>query len=137
MQKQKPVEVATLKIDDYLLVKVNGRFSFDEAKRVFTTALQSLIQFGVKKLFIDVSSVIGPITTVERFEVGKFAAEKTQEFYSKGLPPIKIAYYGHSPFVDTERFGEIVGSNRGLNLRVTTDINEAYQFLGIKEPVVV
>jgi hypothetical protein len=50
-------------------------------------------------------------------------------FKGLGLSKIAIAFYGIEPIIDPDRFGEIVARNRGLNVIVTTETEEATQFL--------
>jgi hypothetical protein len=50
----------------------------------------------------------------------------------KGLLGLTASFYGIEPIIDPERFGELVARNLGLNLKVTTDKKEAFQFLGVE-----
>jgi hypothetical protein len=42
-----------------------------------------------------------------------------------------VAYVGDEPLIDPARFGETVAVNRGALIKVTTDLNEAFAWLGV------
>jgi hypothetical protein len=99
---------------------------------MYIDALESLLDNNFSKLFFNAYKVKGKVTTIDRYYFGEFAALESLKYMGKGLKRIAVSVYGIEPIIDPERFGEIVARNRGLNLKVTTDKNEALQFLGVK-----
>ena len=132
MQKKTPLKYSFLVKDSYLSVTVSGHFSLSDVKIMYTDALESLLDNKFSKLFFNAYKVKGKVTTIDRYYFGEFAAFESLEYMRKGLLKIAVSVYGREPIIDPERFGEIVARNRGLNLKVTTNKNEALQFLGVK-----
>jgi hypothetical protein len=116
--------------DNYLSVNVSGYFSLSDSKKMLTEALEVLVSKKHFKLFFNVYKVKGKITTMDRYDLGEYAAIEAINFLLNGLPKLSVTFYGKEPIIDPERFGELVAKNRGLNIKVTTDKKEALQFLG-------
>jgi hypothetical protein len=129
MLERTPLTFLAVKKDDYLNVTVSGFYSLSEVKKLFTQLLEKVVSKKLTKLFVDVCQVHGKITMLERFYFGEFAALEAIRFKGLGLSKIAIAFYGIEPIIDPDRFGEIVARNRGLNVIVTTETEEATQFL--------
>lgn len=132
MQKKTPLKYSLVVKDSYLSVTVSGHFSLSDVKIMYADALESLLDKKFSKLFFNAYKVKGKVTTLDRYYFGEFAALESLKYMGKGLKRIAVSVYGIEPIIDPERFGEIVARNRGLNLKVTTDKNEALQFLGVK-----
>lgn len=131
MQKRTPFKYSFEVNDGYLSVTVSGHFSLPDAMKMYTESLEILVDKKLVKLFFNVLKVKGKVKTMDRFYLGEFAALESIKFMGKGLLRIAVAFYGKEPIIDHKRFGELVARNRGLNLKVTTDKNEAFQFLGV------
>jgi len=132
VQKNTPLKYSLVVKESYLSVTVSGHFSLAEVKIMYIDALESLLENDLSKLFFNAYKVKGKVTTIDRYYFGEFAALESLKYMGKGLKRIAVSVYGIEPIIDPERFGEIVARNRGLNLKVTTDKNEALQFLGVK-----
>jgi len=133
VQKKSPLKYSFKVKDNYLSVTVSGHFSLSEVKRMYTDALEALLENDLSKLFLDAYKVKGEITTIQRYYFGEFTAYESLKYLEKGLKRITVSVCGNEPIIDPRRFGEIVARNRGLNLKVTTDKNESLKFLGIRE----
>jgi hypothetical protein len=129
MIERTPLNYVAAKKSDYLNVNVSGFYSLSEVKKLYTEVLEIVVDKKLSKLFVDVCHVQGKITMLERFYFGEFAALEAIRFKGLGLNKIAIAFYGIEPIIDPGRFGEIVARNRGLNLKVSTEFEEAIQFL--------
>ena len=78
------------------------------------------------KILVDLRKVTGDRTTMQRFELGVLAADKYHEIQSKlNLPNCFFAAVGNEPIVDPNRFAETVAVNRGLNIKVFTEMDKA------------
>ena len=92
-----------------------------------------LVEKNISKILFDAYKVKGKITTMDRYDLAEYAAIEAINFILKGLSKLSVAFYGVEPIIDPERFGELVAKNRGLNVKVTTDKNEALQFLELND----
>jgi len=82
------------------------------------------------KILVDLGKVTGDRTTTQRFELGVLAADKYHEIQSKlNLPNCSFAAVGNEPVVDPNRFTETVAVNRGLNVKVFTEMDKAIRWL--------
>ena len=131
MKKITPLKYLFEIKDNYLSVSVSGHFSLADSMKMYTEALGILVDKNLSKLFFDVRKVKGKVTTMDRYYLGEFAALESIKYIEKGLHFYAVTFYGIEPIIDSERFGELVAKNRGLNLKVTSHKNEALQFLGI------
>jgi len=132
MQKRIPLKYSFVVKDSYLSVTVSEHFFLSDAKKMFTDALEILVDKKLSKLFFDVYEVKGTVTTMDRYYFGEFAALESLKHLGKGLKRITVSFYGIEPIIDPNRFAELVARNLGLNIKVTTDKNEAFQFLGVE-----
>lgn len=118
----------------HLYAAVGGVFKLHEAKEISLQILESCIQHGFTKILIDVCSVEGPISTVERYNYAVFMSTQIHKLTATGKAKnIYLAYVGNS-IIDPARFGQLVAANRGIIMKATTDFEEAYQWLGIESP---
>lgn len=131
MRKKSPLKYSIKVKDNYLSVTVSGHFALSEAKIMYTSALDHLLENNLSKLFFDAFKVKGEVTTIDRYYFGEFAAYESLKYMGKGLKKIAVSICGEEPIIDPHRFGEIVARNRGLNIKVTTDKKESLQFLGV------
>jgi hypothetical protein len=110
--------------DGYLLAVVTGEYNLAEAKDHFMQILAACRERNVFKIVVDVREVVvpGSMTTMSRFEFAAFLARNAGG-------TLHIAYVGSKAHVDPTRFGETVARNRGLNLKITTDMADAIAWL--------
>jgi len=75
-----------------------------------------------RAILIDVRELTGTRPDgMELYDLGVLA--------SRDIIGVPVAFVGSESFVDPRRFGEAVARNRGLNLRVFTDMTEALLWL--------
>jgi hypothetical protein len=111
----------------YLLVTVEGWYTLSNAIAIFKTAIDHALLYEKKSLLIDVNKIAGTIPLTDRF---KFSESITGYFIQYALGKIhRLAVVGQEPIVDPDRFGETVARNRGLNVYVFTDLQQALQWL--------
>ena len=78
-----------------------------------------------RAILIDVRELTGPRPDgMELYDLGVLA--------SRDIIGVPVAFVGSESFIDPRRFGESVARNRGLNLRVFTDLDEAEAWLRAK-----
>ena len=106
-----------------------GPFDLPLAQHQFIELLDEAVRSGASKVLIDGRQITGNPTVFERFLYGTFAACATLEVLHTHNLKLKFAYVIHEPLRDSERFGENVATNRGMEVRTFEDMNEAVQWL--------
>lgn len=108
--------------DHYIAVLHEGAFSGRElfaARREFSELAKSS---GVRRVLADVARVIGNISTFDTYEFSSSHHEY--------LPAdIKIAVLIKNDQENDARFAEDVATNRGINIKMFTDKNDALRWL--------
>jgi hypothetical protein len=102
------IQLTLVPQDDFLLVTGVGQASAEEVLRVLTTVIDAGTEQGFHKILLDFSAVVGELSVVNLYAVGKAMAEYC---VSKSIHP-KLAVIGKPPTVSG--FGAEVASNRGL-----------------------
>lgn len=128
IRKKLPLKYSFTSKGSYLSINVSGDYSVSDSQKMFTESLEKLMETNLSKVFFNVCKVKGKITTMNRYELAEYAAIEAINFTLKGLSKLAIAFYGVEPIIDPERFGELVARNRGLNIKVLTNKQEALQF---------
>lgn len=94
-------------------------------RRVFAAVAAS----RARRVLVDFRSVAGSITTIRRLLFGLAMADQNYAHLVQGLPAPRFAFLGDEALVDPQPFGETVAVNRGVDIRVSTDPDEAMQYL--------
>ncbi len=109
---------------EWLFVHARGVFDLAWFKQLIQQAIAAA-QASVppaRAMLLDLREITGArMSDMDRYDVGVMAARE-----SVGAP---IALVGSEALVDARRFGEVVARNRGLNVRVFTDMDEATAWL--------
>jgi hypothetical protein len=111
-------EVTVVEDAGVLRIAALGAFALEPTKRLFDRVAADAQRYEAKRVLLDFRGVAGPITTMERFELGVYAAARITA---------KIALVGLPETID--HFGETVAINRGAKGRVFTDESEALSWL--------
>ena len=120
---------------DFLRVTAIGRFTLDEANRIFLEMLEAVARHKVEKVLFDGRKLTGQPTTMERFYYGKFAAESVRSFAERGVSPGTLfAYVLENPVLDPRRFGETAAVNRGMQVKAFDNLEDAFGWLKIAPP---
>ncbi len=77
-------------------------------------------------LLADLGGVTGAFTDLDRLTFGQAVASRWIR--------IPYAVVFHPALVDPRRFGEMVARNRGVNIRVFTEVGEAIAWLDTQAP---
>jgi len=115
----------------YLLALLAGVFTLDEAEAVSLRFLQASAEHHLPNVLVDVRQVLGQPTVAERYAYSEFVAIEVLSLAAGGGPVMRLAYVGYAPLMDPNRFGVMVARNRGVQVTVTEDVNEALQWLGV------
>ncbi len=116
--------------ENRVLAVVEGDFDINSVESLITGILDKCYEIKYEKVFVDVTRVTGIPTIMERFQFAETYAEMQRGYFSKFGYTLRLVVYGLEPLIDPERFGEIVGHNRGaVSIKVTTDLAEAENWL--------
>lgn len=106
-----------------------GSYEFGDALHIIESALETAVAHKLNRILFDCKKLTGTQTMMQRYEL----AEQTAHIYARrsGGGCIFMAVVGNEPFLDPERFGEEVAINRAVPLKVTTDMQEALDWLQV------
>ena len=119
--------ITTTVEEDFVRIVVTGNYSLLKANHLFSHSIENALLHRRAKILIDVTNIAGNIPFFDRFEYATFLARYKREHASTKVS--RIAVVGHEPIVDKNKFGETVAINRGANVRVFTDMDNAYAWL--------
>ncbi len=119
----------------YLYAVLSGTYTLSEAKSLAFRAFDICKEYNLTKILFDARTLHGSPTIMERYEYVTSIVEAVQQKFASNLGAMKFAFVGYTPLIDPHKFGETVATNRGLNVKVTSDLAEACTFLGIEPPV--
>lgn len=113
----------------HILITCAGSYDQTEAEQIFCMAFETAARQKVQRLLFDCRKVTGELSTMDRFDLAEYVSMLVLE--RTDAESVRIAIVGDEPLVDPSRFGETVAVNRGVTGKVTTDLNEAMEWLGI------
>ena len=117
--------------DDFLLISARGNYSLSNANNLLKLAIDNVLSHNKSKILIDIIDITGSIPSFDRFQYSESLCDYIRK-HALGKVN-KIAVVGKEPIVDKERFGEIVAKNRGVNVRVFTDMSQASIWINDKQ----
>ncbi len=113
--------------ENYLLAEVSGEFDYTIDHEFFPELIDSCFAYNRPKLLLDAINLKGFLSTFQRYNIALSVTNTIRKNFDKGI--IQIAVVGTEPLIDPDKFGETVATNRGLILKVTTDMEEALKWL--------
>jgi hypothetical protein len=113
--------------DKYILIKLKGEFSLTEVKNKYKYVIDTAVEYNKSRLLVDIYEVTGTMSFIERFEISAFLALYYIQHAAGKI--YRVAFMGNEPLVDKGRFGETVAKNRGLNVRVFTNKEDAIAWI--------
>lgn len=117
--------------EDHLLAVFSGKFEYQTNRELLLDILMECIKNSKTRVLFDLRLLKGNMTTYERYETATYLANLTRQH--QDTSKLQIAVVGNEPLIDPERFGETVAKNKGLNIKVSNDMNEVVEWLGIKK----
>jgi hypothetical protein len=113
--------------EKYLQVEVSGVFDQAKAKGFIRAILNACQRHELWKIFVDIRKIRGPIPDIARFNLAEFlAAQQTV--------PVRMAVFESAGQVSDDGFFENVAVNRGVMVRVSTDLKEVVKWLEVELP---
>ena len=117
----------------YLLMTCEGYFEPSLIDQFTNQIIEACKKHRPSNFLIDNRQVEGEMSTMDRYNLSMVSAKKyLDEKLTGRIPSCRFAFVGNHPLVDPKRFGETVAVNRGLNVKVFTDIKEALAWLEVK-----
>ena len=119
-----------------LSIDATGEYnSLDEVKQLFLETLEAVAQYQAQNVLFDGRTLKGKPQVLERFLYSEFAAKETMRVVKEhGFVP-RFAYVMHEPLRDPGKFGETVALNRGMNVKVFDNLEDAFEWLGLDPPI--
>lgn len=114
---------------EYLRATLAGEFSLDEAKRTFFDIVEAARRLGIDRIVIDGLAVTGVPQFLERFDYAQFTAELSVLLSIREGFTGRFAYVMRIPLKDPGQFGETVAVNRGMNVKVFDNLEDAVRWL--------
>lgn len=115
--------------ENYLLAVFSGTFELKSNKELMVDILMECINHKLTKLLFDIRGLKGNMSTYERYNLATYFTGLTRQHPETSK--IQIAVVGNTPLIDPNRFGETVAKNHGLNIKVSTEMNEVLEWLGV------
>jgi hypothetical protein len=113
----------------HILFTAKGSYERLETLEHFRKAFDLANKEKSSRLLIDIRNVVGEIPTMDRFEIGVLLSDLVLR--QSDVQTTRIAIVRNDPIIDPHRFTEIVATNRGVQLKVTSELQEALEWLGI------
>ncbi len=105
--------------DSTLYIKTSGRDeSEEEVKQYGIAIIEMAIAHGIERVLCDERELEYALGTVSNYEAAKFIAEVAPKI-------CRVAIVCHPRDAQSGAFWETVAVNRGLKVRVTSDLDQA------------
>jgi len=106
----------------YLLVEFFGEFSAAAGKQCVDSMVAACEQHGRARVLLDCRRMTGNMPITARFEVAEYGASKRDRLR-------RFALLGREDMVLPDNFVENVAVNRGMNMKIFTDFDQAEAWL--------
>ncbi|MFH1032487.1 MAG: hypothetical protein V1767_08015 [Chloroflexota bacterium] len=122
----------------YICIQVSGEFkpkdrdTLDEAKNVILEAFQQMKENQISKLLVDASRASTVLDAFDRYYLmSSLAKEQLNFVVNSQIQPFKTAFVTNQEWSDPQKFEETVAFNRGMDVLITLDVQEALSWLGV------
>jgi hypothetical protein len=126
------IELKTEPQPGYLRITFEGHFEPSLIDEVTSGVVENGVKHQSSKMLLDFRQVDGQMSTMDRYNVASIFAKKYLDQKLAGtIPSCRFAFVGNHPLVDPKKFGETVAINRGINIKVFTEMAEALAWLEV------
>jgi hypothetical protein len=117
----------------YLLMTCEGHYESSLIDEFSSQVMEACKKHQPSDFLIDFRKVEGEMSTMDRYNLASVSSKKyLDEKLTGRILNCRFAFLGNHPLVDPKKFGETVAVNRGLNVKVFTEIKEALAWLEVK-----
>jgi hypothetical protein len=110
------------KKEAYILFDLTGEFNQEAGKKCIDAMVEACSQSQISKALLDCRNMGGEIQILESFMVAKYGVRMIGSIS-------KLALVGREDQMFPDNFVENVAVNRGINLKLFTDIEKAIDWL--------
>ena len=118
---------------EYIEVLASGVFNLEDAIDYMPSVMHACRLKDLSRILIDYRKLEGNIPAIEKI----IFAQETIETYKYHLASrgkeLKFAFAGNAPQVSSHKPGLEIAKREGIHAIVTDDINEAFNWLGVKD----
>jgi hypothetical protein len=115
-----------------LLGRISGPFRFSDLVASTQSIIDQAGAANFETIVVDLTAVHRSPSTLERWDYGQFVAAASLRSQPTGKSGrFRMVFLAHPPLIDPGKFGETVAHNRGADLKVTSSLDEAAQWLGV------
>ena len=115
---------------NFLHARLEGEYQIQEAIGVLGRVFAECAAGDAHGLLLDVLALRGAPTIMDRYKISLVYAEHTHAIaMARDGRRLRIATVGTPPMTDPTHFGEDVAINRGVNLRVFSELDAARAWL--------
>ncbi len=111
--------------ENYLFVEYSEPYQLETFIALMQEVAEICKREKFAKVLVDAHGMGGTISTIERFKLGVTGADTF-----RGVAQVAIIYRRE----ELNWFAETVGINRGANVRVFGELDEALNWLGVSSP---
>lgn len=119
--------------NEYLYALIKGDFEYLSSINTTDVMLEACARHQATKVLIDYRSAVGNMNDNERMHYAQISVQKYQKLLEEGaIKKCRFVWVGKEPLLDPKRLGESVALNMGLMVRVTSNIDDAFVWLGVQ-----
>jgi hypothetical protein len=126
------LEVEIIQHKEYVEAIVSGEYDMQEAVEKFPIVLSSCQIAGLSKVLIDFRKLHGNIYAVQKIMYTHQVIGQVKDCFESRGKDLQFAFVGKAPQVSTYEPGLEIVEREGIQGIVTDDINEAFEWLGVK-----
>ena len=122
-----------------IYIQLRGEFIPDdkrhlaESKRIVLKAFNEAKKNQIFKLLFDARTVSTDLSIINRYQLMMSLATVYINYILKyHIRPLKTAITLNKALIDPQKFDEIVARNRGMNMLITHDLEEALKWLAVE-----
>lgn len=106
----------------YLLAEFSEQFSVASGKQCIDSMVEACDDRGCSKVLLDCRNISGAMPVADRFQVAMYGATKRRQIR-------QLALLNREDVMLPDNFVENVAVNRGMNMKIFTDLDEAVLWL--------
>jgi len=115
--------------EKYLHISITGVYELQPAKENFIQLLAACGQHKLSHVLVDFRTVEGSATKMDRYEFISSIAELHSQYVKLSGKSLRIAFVGSDALISSDAYGEKVATELSLEIKATTDIAEALEWL--------